>query len=224
MKTSKQNETIIQVKNIYKTFQNKIKALVDFSIDISRGEVVVVIGPSGSGKSTTIAALNSSGYGLIADDVVAVDVDNTGDPMVFSSIPQIKLWPEAAGILGDRPEELPRVHPQFEKRALRKIPGFKQACYPLRPLYVLAEGTRADPELEPIPLQEALLELVRYSYILSLWEPADADPKHFGQCGKLVNLVPLYRLKRRRCLSDLRNLAGLVEKHIIWHRLKNGDT
>ncbi len=187
------------------------------------GGVVAFLGASGSGKSAMIAALNLLGYGLVADDVVAVDVDNTGAPMVFSAIPQIKLWPEIVGILGDRPEELPRVHPQFEKRALRKIPGFKQARYPLRLLYVIAEGTRMDPEFEPIPSQEALLELVRYSYIFNLWENAAADPKHFGQCGKLVNLVPIYRLKRKRCLPDLRNLACLVEKDIICNRLQNGD-
>ena len=58
MSTSKQDEPIIQVKNIYKTFQGKIKALVDFSIDISRGEVLVLIGPSGSGKSTFLRCLN----------------------------------------------------------------------------------------------------------------------------------------------------------------------
>jgi len=58
MNTSKQDETIIQVKNINKTFLNKIKALVDFSIDIPRGEVLVVIGPSGSGKSTFLRCLN----------------------------------------------------------------------------------------------------------------------------------------------------------------------
>ncbi len=58
MNTFKQDKTIIRVKNIYKTFQNKIKALVDFSIDISRGEVLVVIGPSGSGKSTFLRCLN----------------------------------------------------------------------------------------------------------------------------------------------------------------------
>lgn len=187
------------------------------------GGVVAFLGASGSGKSTMIAALNSLGYGLVADDVVAVDVDNMGNAMVFSAIPQIKLWPETAGILGNRPEEMPRVHPQLEKRVLRRIPGFKQASYPLRLLYVIAEGTGTDPEFEPIPSQEALLELVRYSYILNLWENTAADPKHFGRCGKLVNLVPIYRLKRKRCLPDLRNLARLVEKDIICNRLQNGD-
>ena len=49
---------IIVVKNINKTFGNGIRALVDFSTKIHRGEVLVVIGPSGSGKSTFLRCLN----------------------------------------------------------------------------------------------------------------------------------------------------------------------
>jgi len=58
MSASKQEAIIIQVKNINKTFPNGVRALVDFSIDISRSEVLVVIGPSGSGKSTFLRCLN----------------------------------------------------------------------------------------------------------------------------------------------------------------------
>lgn len=49
---------IVVVDHIYKTFPNGVKALVDFSTKVHRGEVVVVIGPSGSGKSTFLRCLN----------------------------------------------------------------------------------------------------------------------------------------------------------------------
>ncbi len=49
---------IINVKNISKTFPNGVIALDDFSTNIRRAEVVVVIGPSGSGKSTFLRCLN----------------------------------------------------------------------------------------------------------------------------------------------------------------------
>jgi polar amino acid transport system ATP-binding protein len=53
---------VIEVKNLYKTYktQNRkeVKALVDFSTSVEKGEVVVVIGPSGSGKSTFLRCLN----------------------------------------------------------------------------------------------------------------------------------------------------------------------
>ena len=53
-----ERDDIIVVERINKTFVGGIKALVDFSTHIRRGEVVVVIGPSGSGKSTFLRCLN----------------------------------------------------------------------------------------------------------------------------------------------------------------------
>ena len=53
---------MIDAHNVYKTFKTtdrrEVKALVDFSTHISKGEVVVIIGPSGSGKSTFLRCLN----------------------------------------------------------------------------------------------------------------------------------------------------------------------
>lgn len=53
-----QNDDIIQVDTISKTFENGVIALKDFSLKVKRREVVVVIGPSGSGKSTFLRCLN----------------------------------------------------------------------------------------------------------------------------------------------------------------------
>jgi polar amino acid transport system ATP-binding protein len=53
---------VIEARNVYKTFKTpdrrEVKALVDFSTQIEKGEVVVIIGPSGSGKSTFLRCLN----------------------------------------------------------------------------------------------------------------------------------------------------------------------
>ncbi len=53
---------MIKVTNVYKTFRlpnrKEVKALVNFSTHIKKGEVVVIIGPSGSGKSTFLRCLN----------------------------------------------------------------------------------------------------------------------------------------------------------------------
>ena len=62
---------IIVVENINKTFGNGVKAVVDFSTRIKRGEVLVVIGPSGSGKSTFLRCLN----GLEEIDSGSITID-----------------------------------------------------------------------------------------------------------------------------------------------------
>jgi polar amino acid transport system ATP-binding protein len=53
---------VIDIQNVNKTFRTpdkrEVKALVDFSTFIHKGEVVVIIGPSGSGKSTLLRCLN----------------------------------------------------------------------------------------------------------------------------------------------------------------------
>jgi ABC-type polar amino acid transport system ATPase subunit len=52
------NEKIIRAKNLYKTFGDEVKALQGPSLEVDRGEVVVIIGPSGSGKTTLLRCLN----------------------------------------------------------------------------------------------------------------------------------------------------------------------
>ena len=53
------NDKLIQVKNLKKTYNNgTLHALDDVTVDINKGDVMVVIGPSGSGKSTLLRSLN----------------------------------------------------------------------------------------------------------------------------------------------------------------------
>lgn len=49
---------LIQVKDLVKTFENRIHAIDHVSLDINQGDVVVIVGPSGSGKSTFLRSLN----------------------------------------------------------------------------------------------------------------------------------------------------------------------
>lgn len=58
MEQKKLGEYMIQADKISKTFPNGVCALSNFSTNIRRREVVVVIGPSGSGKSTFLRCLN----------------------------------------------------------------------------------------------------------------------------------------------------------------------
>ena len=52
-------DNLIQVRDLKKYYEgDKIKALDGVTVDINKGDVMVVIGPSGSGKSTFLRSLN----------------------------------------------------------------------------------------------------------------------------------------------------------------------
>ena len=71
MSVKELGDYIIRVDGICKTFSNGVVALKDFSTNIRRSEVVVLIGPSGSGKSTFLRCLN----GLEEIDSGAITID-----------------------------------------------------------------------------------------------------------------------------------------------------
>jgi ABC-type polar amino acid transport system ATPase subunit len=79
---------IIQVDGISKTYPNGVRALIDFSLEVYKKEVVVVVGPSGSGKSTLLRCLN----GLEEIDSGSIVID--GVPLDHSKRNRLKVRTE----------------------------------------------------------------------------------------------------------------------------------
>jgi ABC-type polar amino acid transport system ATPase subunit len=69
-------DVIVSVENVCKTFPGGIQAVYNFSAEIRRREVVVIMGPSGSGKSTLLRCINgleSMDSGRIVVDGIPLD-------------------------------------------------------------------------------------------------------------------------------------------------------
>src|SRR4051812_36610660 len=64
-----ETETVIKIRNLYKSFGNN-HVLKDFSLDVYKGESLVVLGKSGSGKSVLIKCI----IGLMQPDKGSIEV------------------------------------------------------------------------------------------------------------------------------------------------------
>lgn len=89
---------IIEIKNIQKYF-GQVHALKGVSLDVNKGEVIIIIGPSGSGKSTLLRCINrleefDSGSivvdGIPLDTAENINAVRTEVGMVFQ---QFNLFP-----------------------------------------------------------------------------------------------------------------------------------
>jgi hypothetical protein len=192
------------------------KKLVLHASAVAVGEkAIVFLGGQGWGKSTLAAALHVRGHKMLADDVTAMQIDS-GCPKVWPGFPQLKLWPDSVTALGDSPETLPLLHPDFAKRAFRVAAGFPRCPLPLERIFVLATGER--PEIESLRPQEGLLELIRHSYAARFGDhllQATGMATHFRQCARLVQNVRLYRFRRPSSLSVIDEHARLLIDEIL---------
>jgi polar amino acid transport system ATP-binding protein len=96
-------DPIIQIDNVHKAFGH-VEALRGVSLEVARGEVVVVIGPSGSGKSTMLRCINrleeyDSGHiivdGISLDSAKNINAVRTEVGMVFQ---QFNLFPHLTAL------------------------------------------------------------------------------------------------------------------------------
>ena len=54
------NERLLEIRHLHKDYGNG-PVLNDISLDVHKGEVLVLIGPSGCGKSTFLRCMNEIG-------------------------------------------------------------------------------------------------------------------------------------------------------------------
>ena len=86
-------KTILNIKNVTKTYKNSLKALENVNLDIKSGEIFALLGPNGAGKSTLINAV----CGIVNFDKGSIQVND---------LDIIKNYRETRKIVGIVPQEL----------------------------------------------------------------------------------------------------------------------
>lgn len=192
--------------------QRKMLVLHASAVSIS-GEATVFLGWKGAGKSTTAATLYERGHSMISDDIVAIEINETGVPLIYPGFPNFKLMPEtAASIFGDDPNSLPQVCSGLEKRFRHSSNNFLNDKIPLKIIYALEDGEYLRAQvLNP---QQAITTIIANTYLArygkNLLQNEEAV-RNLRQCSNIVNSIPVCRLERSKSLHTLKELADLIE-------------
>jgi len=172
--------------------------------------VAAFIGWKRRGKSTTASALYASGGRLVTDDIVAIPPGERAT--VLPGFPQMRLDPEAvARTLDLSPDELPRLHEDYEKRIGRATRRFQRTPAPLRCVYLLEWGDEFG--VDPLSARDAFVQLLQHSYAQRFLGQTAATPSHFAQVEAVVDAVPVVRLERPRDLDRLPEMVRLIQSH-----------
>lgn len=173
------------------------------------GSAVLFLGFSGDGKSTTAAAMVRRGHALITDDIAAVQFDGD-EARVWPAFPEIRLLCDSVASLGPtcnatRPDPGDKYSFRTEKR-------FSTASLPLGRVYLLTPADRN--EIEPLRPVAACAEYLRHSFVAGILKPTGTTSWYFHRCAELARQIPVFRLKRRRSLELIDELAELIENDL----------
>ena len=177
------------------------------------GKSAIFMGDKGAGKSTTAGALVRAGHGLLTDDVVALDLDSSNEPMIIPGFPQIKLAADAAAAIPLKGVEVrPRVHPAIDKIQHRLLGGFSPAKVPATRIYILVRGEEA--AISPLRGPAALTAIIKFSYVTRFGRLAlagDFVATHLQQCARLADHVGACRLEVPARLDRIGEAVDLIE-------------
>lgn len=178
-----------------------------------QGGAVAFAGNSGLGKSTLAASFASAGHPFLTDDALLMEAQGDG-LMVLPSHPSIRLWDDSKAMLvGNEVDLAPAVQITSKSRLLSgsAIP-FCASPAPLQAFYFLGEGATAEVAIEPLSPQEAMLMLVRHSFLLDIEEKA-AIGQHFQALCEMVRQPIFFRLDYPRRYDYLPVVREAVIRH-----------
>jgi hypothetical protein len=181
-----------------------------------RGNAIALVGEAEAGKSTTAAALALRGWPVLAEDVCAL-ADLGGHYQVLPGYPRVCLWPDSVDFLFSSREALPLIVSGWEKRFL-SLDGsraqFASSSAPLRAIFFLGERSTRDsaPLVEPISQREALLKLVRNTY-MNWYLDRRQRAEEFDVLTRLVASIACFTVIPSNDPTRLSALAALIETH-----------
>jgi zona occludens toxin (predicted ATPase) len=167
--------------------------------------VVALCADSGTGKSTIAFALNSRGYPLWADDLVAFEVSDHG--MQAISLPfSLRLRPSAAALFDLNAAQLP-----VEASGDGVTPGTEKA--PLAAICVLRRevNSAAPVTVRRLALADSFAAVLAHAWSFAL-QDRQRKRRMINHYLELVSKIPIFEISFRPGFEDLPALLESIEQ------------
>ena len=164
---------------------------------VADGAGYAFAGPSGAGKSTLAGHFSRAGYEVLCDDVCAVTLGPDRRPLIWPGLPRVKLWHDAAEVLGHETAGLDRVAEEVDKYHVGLPPPRREGPVPLRRLYLLERAEGDSPgAVAPLRGQQAMQALMAQTYRREYLAPLGLVAQHFHLCAAVAAEIEVCRLER----------------------------
>jgi hypothetical protein len=192
------------------------------SVALDERGAVVFLATNTGGKTSLAASLMLAGGELLSDDLLAIDLA-ADTPAGYPAFPQMRMWPDLRRHFLPDHEGLPTVLPDIDKvRVPVGAGGLGSFCRQPRPIEAIYLPERRDAdavgsvvERQPVSPRDALIELVRESFLSRILEEVGIHRERFPDLSLLAARVPMFRLSYPSGLD----LLPLVRSQILeWHR------
>lgn len=177
------------------------------------GQCVAFIGESGRGKSTLAASFATRGRRFLTDDGLELVWAASGLSVVPSH-PSIRLWQDSQEALVSASTKVaPAVEFTTKTRFLAGPEiAFCETARPLARIYYLGAGDADSAEIVPAKAADALLALIRNSFVLDIGEQ-EVLVRHFEELVKIANLPIHYHLDFPRRYDELPQVQAAIVRH-----------
>jgi hypothetical protein len=179
--------------------------------------VCAFLGAAGTGKSTLAASFLNVGYQTLGDDCLAID--EAARFCAVPAYPGLRLWSDSAQSLSSEWTKAPTVPHYTSKLRILNAGAAEWLPIKLEPLaviYSLARDAESDgtnqttaPAIEPLPANEAFLQLLSASFILEVTDRAVLT-RNLRFIERLLNGVPIRRLRIPSGFSSLPEVREAV--------------
>ncbi len=177
------------------------------------GRAVAFLGIKGGGKTTAVTGMVAGGHELLVDDLLALEI-RAGCVLAQPGYPLLRLWPEQADHFVGGHDQLPLVHPAYEKRRVDvgELGDFHPNAAELARVYLPQRTSDAETvQIAPVRSSDALISLLTHSFLAEQVHGLGLAPQRLAALAGALSMVEVRSLRYPDGFERLPDLVRAVE-------------